>query len=255
MKKLTTEFVKEEYKKRGYEFLDETYMNSRQKHNIKCLKCGLEWKQRYHGLKNGFGCPKCAKILKHNLEFVQEEYSKIGYEFLDKVYINGRYKHNIKCSNEYIFKQKFGNFYNQKHQCPECGETKRKQTMLKKYGVDNPTKNLDIALRAAKGMNRVFINFHWKTKQELICQGSWEFKVVDYLNINKINYLWQPIVFTLSDGKTYRPDLYLVDDNKWIEIKGYFRKDALEKWNEFHTKLKPNSELWDQKKLKELSIL
>ena len=33
---------------------------------------------------------------------------------------------------------------------------------------------------------------------------------------------------------------------KWIEVKGYFWGDALEKWDWFKS-IKSNSELWDKK--------
>ena len=58
----------------------------------------------------------------------------------------------------------------------------------------------------------------------------------------------------MPNGKTYRPDLYLPDSDVWIEIKGYFRKDAKIKWDWFH-KEHPNSELWNEEKLKEMKIL
>jgi hypothetical protein len=58
----------------------------------------------------------------------------------------------------------------------------------------------------------------------------------------------------MPNGKTYRPDLYLIDQGVWIEIKGYFRKDAQEKWDWFKSQF-PNAELWDKKKLKEMRIL
>jgi hypothetical protein len=58
----------------------------------------------------------------------------------------------------------------------------------------------------------------------------------------------------MPDGRTYRPDLYLTKERKWIEIKGYFYDDAEEKWNWFHETY-PNSELWNEKKLKEMRIL
>jgi len=45
-----------------------------------------------------------------------------------------------------------------------------------------------------------------------------------------------------------------VEKKKWIEIKGYFRKDAKKKWNWFHKEY-PNSELWDKNKLKEMGLL
>ena len=114
--------------------------------------------------------------------------------------------------------------------------------------------------RIAKSSQNTYIRTHWKTRKKLICQASYEPKVVDYLNTNKINYLWQPQIFKTpfltkkGKNRTYLPDLYLIDSNTWVEIKGWFRKDALDKWNWFKTEF-PTAELWDKKKLKEMGIL
>ena len=54
--------------------------------------------------------------------------------------------------------------------------------------------------------------------------------------------------------KTYRPDCYLPDEDLWIEIKGYFREIGKVKWSWFHNQ-HPNSELWNEEKLKELGVL
>lgn len=95
---------------------------------------------------------------------------------------------------------------------------------------------------------------HWKTKERLICQGSWEEKVVQYMNNFKLDYFWQPKTFTTSFGKRYRPDMYVADWNVWIEIKGLWRSGSKQKWEWFHS-VYPNSELWDYKELKALEIL
>jgi hypothetical protein len=58
----------------------------------------------------------------------------------------------------------------------------------------------------------------------------------------------------MDDGKTYFVDLFLKEQNIWVEIKGYFRPDAKLKW-EWFTKKFENAELWDADKLKELNIL
>lgn len=131
---------------------------------------------------------------------------------------------------------------------------KIKETCLKKYGVSSPMKNLEISRRSASSQTTATIKNHWKTNKQLTCQGSYESAVVDYLNLNQINFEWQPKVFQMPNGKTYRPDLYLVDQDVWVEIKGYFRKDALEKWEWFGSE-HPTAELWDKKKLKEMGIL
>jgi len=107
---------------------------------------------------------------------------------------------------------------------------------------------------AAKHQNMLYLLHHWKTKNKIVCVGSYEMAVVKYLNRNKINFIWQSKKFIMPDGRSYRPDFYLPSSRLWVEIKGYFRDDAKEKWNWFST-LCFNSELWDKDKLKELKIL
>lgn len=120
--------------------------------------------------------------------------------------------------------------------CPECG-------------IDKATKQL----------NNHYILYHWKTNEEIICVASYEKRVIENLNKNHIDFKWHPEIFKMPPDengkiKTYRPDLYLILDNKWIEIKGYFWDDAKEKWDWFHKEY-PNSELWNEDKLKEMNIL
>jgi hypothetical protein len=151
-----------------------------------------------------------------------------------------------------------------------------KATCLSKYGVDNPTKNkeiyqkvkdtikkrydvewsnqnLSIALKGAASSNKVIHLLHWKTNEDVVCIGSYEVKAVEYLNERKIDFIWQPMIFKLKSGKTYRPDLYLIKQNVYVEIKGFFRNDALEKWNEFKESY-TNAELWDKSILNKMGI-
>ena len=129
-----------------------------------------------------------------------------------------------------------------------------KKTCLERYGVEYVSQVKEISLRAAKRMNRSSIKYHWKNDEELVCQASYEPKVIDYLNELKIDFLWQPQVFILPNGKSYRPDLFLIKENKWIEIKGYMRPHSQLKWDWFKTQF-PTAELWDKKKLKEMGVL
>lgn len=130
-----------------------------------------------------------------------------------------------------------------------------KKTCIKKYGVDHPSKGIEVARKMAKDQNNSCILCHWKTGEGVVCVASYEKRVVRHLNKNKINFRWQSRVFIMPDGKTtYRPDLYLFSTKTWIEIKGYFRKDAEKKWKWFHRTHK-NSELWNKEKLEKLGIL
>lgn len=128
------------------------------------------------------------------------------------------------------------------------------KTSIAKYGFRYPMQNAEVAYRASMSSNQSTILKHWFSNEDIVCQASYEKATVVYFNKNKIDYLWQVQTFLMPDGRTYRPDCYLPDSNLWVEIKGYFRKDAEEKWNWFKKEY-PNSELWNQSVLKAKGIL
>ena len=135
----------------------------------------------------------------------------------------------------------------------ERSKIRKKQTCLERYGVENPSQSPVIAKKQAKSVNTSHTLTHWKTAEELVCVGSYEKRVVEHLNQNQIDFDFQ-IPFKMPDGRVYFCDLYLEQEDKYVEIKGYFRKDAKEKWDWFCGEYQ-NSELWNEKRLRELRIL
>ena len=99
-----------------------------------------------------------------------------------------------------------------------------------------------------------YLEEHWETGLPVVCVASYERRVVQWFSTHRVRYLWQATTFPMPDGRTYRPDAYLPDRDLWIEIKGYFWQHSGGKWDWFHNE-HPNSELWDEAKLKELGIL
>lgn len=162
---------------------------------------------------------------------------KLDGKCLSEKYINNRTKMHWECKMGHDWYARLDDIKNKNVWCQECG-----------------------FLDASKKLNNSIVHIHWKTNEEIICVASYEIATVKYLNENKIEFEWQskkfqtPFLTKTKKFKTYRPDLYLINEDKWIEIKGYFRDDDKEKWDWFHEK-HPNSELWDKKKLKELGIL
>lgn len=71
-------------------------------------------------------------------------------------------------------------------------------------------------------------------------RSSWELAYAKYLDELKIPYLMEhkafPITYNynneIKEG-TYRPDFYLTNEDKFIEIKGWWRDDAKEKFEAF----------------------
>jgi hypothetical protein len=73
-----------------------------------------------------------------------------------------------------------------------------------------------------------------------ILQGGWEKKVVDYLNYNNIKWIRSKKSFTYifeSKEREYFPDLYLLDYDIYIEVKGRKTSKDEAKWTQFPTKL------------------
>lgn len=256
--KYSESFIKEYLQKFNVILLDH-YIGYKIPFTLKCLSCDNVWVVYFRKTRN-YNCQKCVNkktgiSLRHSNEYVFT-FSKGKQLTPLESYTNALTYFKVRCDVcLFEWKTRF-NRIQQGSGCPKCARQKVKNTCLDKYGVDNPSKVFDFALKAARSMKNSYTLYHWLTKEVIICQGSYEKKVVEYLNQNKIKYQWQSKIFTLPDGKTYRPDLYLIDEDKWIEIKGWIDRnsDTKEKWHWFVGE-NPTAELWDKKKLKEMKIL
>ncbi len=106
--------------------------------------------------------------------------------------------------------------------------------------------------------------YHPKKKNykygDIYFRSSWELKVAVFFDKNNIKWDYEKYKFILpSDIKkeeSYTPDFYLIDHHKHIEVKGYWRLDASEKFERFKKEY-PDVvvEIWDKEKLKQLNIL
>jgi hypothetical protein len=63
---------------------------------------------------------------------------------------------------------------------------KRFETNRKRYGTIAPCQNHEVAVRNARSQTRAIKLRHWMTGGEIICIGSYEAKVVEYLNASHI---------------------------------------------------------------------
>jgi len=64
----------------------------------------------------------------------------------------------------------------------------------------------------------------------------WDRKYAQYLDLNNIKYYYENKYFELilnNKNVTYTPDFYLPNTNEYIEIKGYWKGDAKEKFEAF----------------------
>ena len=149
-------------------------------------------------------------------------------------------KQTFEYNNSLFTEEEKSNFY----------KIKMIQSMNNVYGVDNISQVPEIRLKAAKSARKIIEVTHWKTGETVPCYGTWEQKVAEYFNENKIDYQKEKKSFKLEDlNQTYTPDFYLPELNLWVEIKGRIYDVWQNKWNSF-LKLGLNAEVWDKKVLK-----
>lgn len=124
---------------------------------------------------------------------------------------------------------------------------KKQQTMMYRYGYKYTSQVPEFALKMALSQKSNYQAVNWETGEIVVCQSSYERRVVEYLNINKIRYESQ-IPFKLPAlNCTYFVDFFLPDSNTYIEVKGYKREDGMIKYEEF--KKYYNIELWEKDKI------
>lgn len=247
----------------GIRILNDSYKNLSTTCQVQCVFCSHVWNGKLGAIKyNKSKCRKCYdsnRPARADPKEIKKDLKAKEIKLLGKLKrVHDRYDFVcLKCSHSWNTKL---NIIRNGHGCPECAKKLKINTSIKKYGVPHPLQNLEVARKNAQAQNKSFKLKHWRSADELVCVGSYERKVVEWLNKNKIDFLWQPKVFKtdirtdLGVCKTYQPDLYLTKEGKWIEIKGRKLKKNMQKWAWFHTNY-PNSELWDKEKLKRLSIL
>lgn len=194
------------------------------------------------------GILKCTQSRIASLRVVQESIQRIhgdSITILPETYRSINFK-AIFIHKEYgLWETTPNNVISKKSNHPAGAILRAKSTFIKNYGVDNPNKDPKIFKKGQSSRWDTCILPHWKDGREILCRASYEYAVVSRLNILCINYDWQ-IRFILPSSSVYFCDLYLIENNKYVEIKGIFHNENTKrKWLEFH-KIVPNSELWNE---------
>lgn len=116
MKSLTLEDVKCRSLNRGFIFLDSNYMGNKFKHLFRCMFDLETHKSRFNDIDSGHGLLCCkkrkdkiigpnglngvkksAQVRKFKLSYVKETSIKMGYEFMDDIYVDCDYRHKFNC--------------------------------------------------------------------------------------------------------------------------------------------------------------
>jgi len=123
MKRLTLEYVKEEFKKEGYKLISKNYKNCNTKLDVICPK-GHFWQPTLGNFKAGHKCFYCSygkdiRLKKFSYIFVKNEIEKYNYILSSKIY-KGCYDYlDIICPEGHKYKTTFSNFRSG-YRCRKC---------------------------------------------------------------------------------------------------------------------------------------
>ena len=77
-----------------------------------------------------------------------------------------------------------------------------------------------------RGKGSYCLKGHW-------VRSTWERAVADWLFTHEIAYGYEPCLFDLGGGVRYRPDFHILDNDVWIEVKGFSTPRDQEKMRKF----------------------
>ena len=109
MRKLTIEYIKEQFAKEGYELLSKNYEGCHNKLKYFCPnkhKHQIAWNE----WKKGQKCPYCAGQGKLTIGFIRSEFKKERYILLTTEYENNRQKLEYICPNGHRHSIKWNNW-------------------------------------------------------------------------------------------------------------------------------------------------
>lgn len=90
---------------------------------------------------------------------------------------------------------------------------------------------------------------------DIYFRSSWEINFAKFLDLSNVKWKYESKTFDLGNT-TYTPDFYLPEFDCYIEIKGYWRTDALNKYKRFKRKYSnTNIKILHKKKMQEMSLI
>lgn len=211
---------------------------------MKCnYGCG---KEAIYQLKNGKWCcdkffTKCEGVRKKNIKGLKiahdtGKYDNVNYVSWNKGLSKETDERVRKSRNTYVNNYKQG-----KIEIWSKGKTKYNDSKVAKLST-NISKTVFNKIKEGTWHNS-FSRARTHEYNGMKFYGKWELKYAKYLDDNKINWIQNKEKFCYffnGKNRTYTPDFYLIDDDCYIEIKGYKTEKDVAKWKQFpeHKKLK-----------------
>jgi HNH endonuclease len=112
-------FIKKEVEKRGFNLLENKYIDAKAKMEVKC-KNGHVTIKSWDKIRSGRGCQKCAGNFKKSFNDVKEIFEKEGYKVLSNDYKGVFEKLNVVCDKGHNLWLSLDKFKNKKVRCAIC---------------------------------------------------------------------------------------------------------------------------------------
>lgn len=257
------------YLKFGYKSTD-LKKNSHKKVIVICNECRESRESRMSHVSEAKSgkCSRCSRLSKHS----PETKYKIGQSNL-KAISEGRKKTNkgipkpesfskqVSINNsKRVWKEESRIKLSNSHKNKVMSESSRKKMSEGRMGE----KNHMFGKPAYNGKGTDYIR---KNGEKIWLRSSWEFKIAEYLDNNKYNWIYEPFAYNIDyyyndvfKKGTFRPDfkVWKEDENDYEiwEIKGYWRDDAKCKFTAFLDKYSSEFtiKLFEKKELISLGI-
>ena len=207
-------FLKENINKMTYD--DLAIILGRDKCNV-CRKC------RQVGIKKDIMCHTKLKEVKQKYKFTKEDHKKAilvnKEKFKNGLHPKGYlgHKHSEETRKKLSACAKKGWDMMNKQKLSEWKKRQR-ETRIKNNTL-NPIKIKENAYSRAKGGKRADLNSQY-------FRSAWEANIARYYNYLGIKWEYEPKTFVFANIKrgsvSYTPDFYLINEDKWIEVKGWF---------------------------------
>lgn len=179
-----------------------------------CQNCGCEF-EFYPSEKKGYWCPDCVDGVGGLSGKMHPHYGKKGNDapYGGHTHSEETKKKISKGSKEWHAENTFEN--------PPVSEERKEQLRKEMSGKNNP--------RYGKHPSP---NFMEVEETGHTVRSSWEAEVDKMLYHAQVDYEYEPKVYDLSIGITYRPD-FVVGDDTVIEVKGFVTDRSLKQANAF----------------------
>jgi len=152
-KRLTYEFVKEQFEEEGYRLLSEEYVNSHSKLKYSCPNNHIH-SVSFAKWQVGRRCPYCSGKAKKTIDFIRQKFRKEDYELLSKSYKNKKFKLKYRCPKGHIHTVSWDG-WRKGDRCPHCSGLIRKEFNGVKYLFENEGYTL---------LSDQYVNAHSKLK-------------------------------------------------------------------------------------------